>query len=213
MFTGIIEEIGTISRIQRGGTWCVLTIAAKTVLEDAKLGDSIAVNGVCLTVTSFSQNHFTVDVMPETFEKTNLSKFTMGERVNLERAIVAGGRFGGHMVSGHVDGQGRIATRENYGNAVVFKIEATEQLLHYMVPKGSITIDGISLTILEVGSSSFSISIIPHTLQETTLQTKGVGDQVNLECDMIGKYIEKFISARKPSSGITHSFLSENGFI
>lgn len=213
MFTGIIEEIGVIKGIKRSANWCVLTIGASSVLKDVQLGDSIAVNGVCLTVTSFTQEQFTVDVMPETFDKTSLSRLNIGFKVNLERAMAAGGRFGGHFVSGHVDGTGIISSRLPYGNAVLFEIKAPEELLYYMVPKGSITIDGISLTILEVAEDRFSVSIIPHTLEMTILQYKGVGDLVNLECDMIGKYIEKFVSSRKPASKITQAFLAEHGFI
>ncbi|HJV47344.1 MAG TPA: riboflavin synthase [Bacillota bacterium] len=213
MFTGIIEEVGRIQGIKRGSKWCVLTIQAKHVLVDVKLGDSIAVNGVCLTVTSFTNTQFSVDVMPETFEKTNLAGLLTGSKVNLERAMMAGGRFGGHMVSGHVDGQGMILSKTKMGNAVVFKVQAEAVLLYYMIPKGSITIDGISLTLLDVEADSFSISIIPHTIEMTTLHEKDRGDRVNLECDMIGKYIAKYLTDRKLSTGITQSFLSEHGFI
>ncbi|RXT15231.1 riboflavin synthase [Ammoniphilus sp. CFH 90114] len=213
MFTGIIEELGVIQGIKRGGEWMVLTIGASIVLKDVQLGDSIAVNGVCLTVTSFSSREFTVDVMPETFHKTSLSDIQVGSKVNLERAMAAGGRFGGHFVSGHVDGTGKIVSKTSYGNAVLFEIKAPEQLLHYMIPKGSVTIDGISLTILDVSSDRFSVSIIPHTLEMTILQHKGMGATVNLECDMIGKYIEKFITTRKPTSKLTEAFLSEHGFM
>lgn len=212
MFTGIIEELGSIQGIKRGGEWLVLAIGASRILKDVQLGDSIAVNGVCLTVTSFTSREFTVDVMPETFQKTSLSDIQVGSQVNLERAMAAGGRFGGHFVSGHVDGTGKIASKKGYGNAVLIEIKAPEHLLHYMIPKGSITIDGISLTILDVASDSFRVSIIPHTLSMTTLQHKGIGAVVNLECDMIGKYIEKFIAARKPASKLTEAFLSEHGF-
>lgn len=213
MFTGIIEELGTIKAIKRGGTWCVLTIGASMILQDVQLGDSIAVNGICLTVTSFSSDHFTVDVMPETLDKTSLSSLQIGSWVNLERAMGAGGRFGGHLVSGHVDGTGIIHSKKKWGNAVLIEIKASEELLYYMIPKGSITIDGISLTIVDVKMDRFSISIIPHTLEMTILQYKGAGDIVNLECDIIGKYIEKYVTARKGSSKISQDFLAEHGFM
>lgn len=213
MFTGIIEELGTIKGIKRGGEWCVLTIGASAILQDVQLGDSIAVNGICLTVTSFASDHFTVDVMPETLDKTSLSSLQIGSLVNLERAMRAGGRFGGHFVSGHVDGTGTIHSKKKWGNAILIEIKAPEDLLYYMIPKGSITIDGISLTIVDVKMDRFSISIIPHTLEMTILQYKGSGDIVNLECDMIGKYIEKYVSARKGNSKITPDFLAEHGFM
>ncbi len=213
MFTGIVEELGTILGVKRGGEWLVLTIGASTILKDVQLGDSIAVNGVCLTVTSFTSREFTVDVMPETFHKTSLAEIKVGSRVNLERAMAAGGRFGGHFVSGHVDGTGTIASKTVYGNAVLIEIKASEELLHYMVPKGSITIDGISLTIVDLSLDRFRVSVIPHTLEMTILKDKGVGATVNLECDMIGKYVEKFITARKATSKLSASFLAEHGFM
>jgi riboflavin synthase len=213
MFTGIIEEVGIIKGIQKGANWSVMTIQAASILKDVQLGDSIAVNGICLTVTSFKASQFTVDVMPETMDKTSLSELSIGAQVNLERAMTAGGRFGGHFVSGHVDGTGTISSIQNYGNAVLFDIKAPESLLYYMIPKGSITIDGISLTILDIESDRFRVSVIPHTLDHTVLKTKQAGHKVNLECDMIGKYIEKFISGRKPASKLSESFLAEHGFI
>ncbi|WP_134700518.1 riboflavin synthase [Ammoniphilus sp. YIM 78166] len=213
MFTGIVEELGTILGVKRGGEWLVLTIGASAILKDVQLGDSIAVNGVCLTVTSFTSREFTVDVMPETFHKTSLADIKIGSQVNLERAMAAGGRFGGHFVSGHVDGTGTIASKTVYGNAVLIEIKASEQLLHYMVPKGSITIDGISLTIVDLSLDRFRVSVIPHTLEMTILKDKGIGATVNLECDMIGKYVEKFITARKPTSKLSASFLAEHGFM
>jgi len=214
MFTGIVEEIGVLKGIKRGANWLVLTIGASRVLDQVQLGDSIAVNGVCLTVTSYTGGQFTVDVMPETFDKSNLSALSVGSRVNLERAMQAGGRFGGHFVSGHVDGTGKIAGKTNYGNAVVYQIQTAESLLYYLIPKGSITIDGISLTVLDVEADHFTVSIIPHTQEITTLKDRGIGDIVNLECDMIGKYIEKFIQAKKPTtSKISRDFLEQHGFI
>lgn len=217
MFTGIVEEIGKIRRIQRGDLWIALEISGHKVLQGVKLGDSIAVNGTCLTVTSFTETTFTVDVMPETMKKTSLVSLNIGSPVNLERAMAAGDRFGGHFVSGHVDGTGIIKGKKPYGNAVLVTIEAGDEILRYTIPKGSIAIDGISLTVVDTDASILTVSIIPHTLQETVLKFKNPGDIVNLECDMIGKYIERFISMRenrdtkKPS--LTKEFLLDNGFI
>lgn len=216
VFTGIIEEMGAIRSIKRGDRFAVLDISADKVLTDVKLGDSIAVNGICLTVTAFSPRNFTVDVMPETLKKTNLSMIGPGSRVNLERAMAAGDRFGGHFVSGHVDGTGLIADKRPYRNAVLYTVEADDTLLRYIIPKGSVAIDGISLTVVDIGDTCFTVSIIPHTLAETVLQYKEKGDSVNLECDMIGKYIERFVmrhEQRKSRASLTESFLSEHGFL
>ncbi|MCM3764308.1 riboflavin synthase [Neobacillus niacini] len=217
MFTGIIEEIGVITNIQRTGSSFVLTIGAKKILEDVHLGDSIAVNGVCLTVTSFTGNRFTVDVMPETVKATSLQSLTRGSKVNLERAMAAGGRFGGHFVSGHIDGTGIIKRKESHENAVYYEIEAAPELLQYVILRGSIAVDGTSLTVFGVSDDNFTLSLIPHTLSETVLGQKGPGDIVNLECDMIGKYVGHFLknqsrNPQKSKSGITASFLEENGF-
>jgi len=221
MFTGLIEEIGALRTVQRRGEAMILTIGANRVLEDVKLGDSIAVNGVCLTVISFDGQSVAMDVMPETFRHTNLHSLKPGSLVNLERAMLAGGRFGGHIVQGHVDGTGTIRERRAEENAVVFAIEADDpQLLRHMVPQGSVTLDGISLTIVSVDreSGSFTVSIIPHTLRETVLQYKNAGQSVNIECDILGKYVDHLLSQRdtqpaaKPG-GLTASVLRENGFI
>jgi riboflavin synthase len=218
MFTGIIEEIGSIANIQRTGESFVLTIEAKRILEDVHLGDSIAVNGVCLTVTSFSGKHFTVDVMPETVKATSLHKIKRGSKVNLERAMAAGGRFGGHFVSGHIDGTGVIKRKQALENAVYYEIEADPDLLRYVILKGSVAVDGTSLTVFAVSEDSFTLSLIPHTLAETVLGLKGSGDIVNLECDMIGKYVGHFLTnltddlKQKSRKGITANFLEENGF-
>lgn len=217
MFTGIIEEIGEIATIQRTGKSFVLTIGAKKILEDVHLGDSIAVNGVCLTVTSFTGNRFAVDVMPETVKATSLQSLTRGSNVNLERAMAAGGRFGGHFVSGHIDGTGIIKRKEAHENAVYYEIETAPELLQYVIFRGSIAVDGTSLTVFGVSDNSFTLSLIPHTLWETVLGQKGQGDIVNLECDMIGKYVGHFLknqssNEQKSKSGITASFLEENGF-
>ncbi|MDF2856427.1 MAG: riboflavin synthase subunit alpha, partial [Neobacillus sp.] len=215
----IIEEIGIVSSIQRAGDSFVLTIEAKNILNDVHLGDSIAVNGVCLTVTSYSGNYFSVDVMPETVKATSLSIVRRGTKVNLERAMAAGGRFGGHFVSGHIDGTGCIISKKQVENAVYYEIEADQETLKYVILKGSIAIDGTSLTVFGISESSFTISIIPHTLSETILGLKGPGDIVNLECDMIGKYVGHFLTGlaagiqnKKGTKGITTQFLEENGF-
>ncbi|MDR7001833.1 riboflavin synthase [Neobacillus niacini] len=218
MFTGIIEEIGLVSNIQRTGESFVLTIEAKKILDDVHLGDSIAVNGVCLTVTSFTGKQFTVDVMPETVKATSLNSVKRGSKVNLERAMAAGGRFGGHFVSGHIDGTGVIKSKKAFENAVYYEIEAKQEMLNYIILKGSVAVDGTSLTVFGKSEDTFTISLIPHTLSETILGLKGSGDLVNLECDMIGKYVGHFITGitsdqgNKGASGITAQFLADNGF-
>ncbi len=218
MFTGIIEEIGVVSNIKRTGESFVLSIGANHILKDVHLGDSISVNGVCLTVTSFTANHFTVDVMPETVRASSLNAVKRGSKVNLERAMAAGGRFGGHFVSGHIDGTGVIKRKQTLENAIYYEIEADPEVLRYIILKGSVAVDGTSLTVFGVSDQSFTLSIIPHTLSETILSLKGSGDIVNLECDMISKYIGHFINnlsndtQRKSKSGITEKFLEENGF-
>lgn len=217
MFTGIIEEIGTIKSINSNGISSQLCISANKILEDTKIGDSIAVNGVCLTVTSIKSNLFTADVMAETLRRSNLGSLIPQSKVNLERAMPANGRFGGHIVSGHIDGTGTIAETKPEGNAVWIKINCSDNLLKYIIHKGSITIDGISLTVAKVTDSDFSVSIIPHTAANTTLLQKKSGDVVNLENDVVGKYIEKLLSfqkkdEQKPQSKITEEFLRQNGF-
>lgn len=212
MFTGIVEEIGTIKALKPGG----LEVCAKKVLEDVHLGDSIAVNGVCLTVTSFTGSSFIVDVMPETFRRSSLSELSIGSRVNLERAMAANGRFGGHIVAGHIDDTGTVSSIKKEENAVWITIATPPDLLKYIIEKGSITIDGISLTVASVTDCNFSVSIIPHTGKETILLDKRIGQKVNLECDMVGKYIEKLLSFEKteskPESKITMEFLAQHGF-
>ena len=211
IFTGIIEEIGKISNIKRGARSAILSIQASKVLEDAHLGDSIAVNGVCLTVTTLNGDVFTADVMNETLSRSSLGSLRAGSPVNLERAMAAGGRFGGHIVSGHIDGTGRIASVTRDDNAVWFRIMADKKLLRYIVEKGSIAIDGISLTVAKTDSESFSVSIIPHTIGQTILGTRKVGDTVNLENDIIGKYVEKLM--QNDESGVTLDLLAKNGFM
>lgn len=216
MFTGIVEELGILEDIKVSSSAGELAIKAKKVLEGVQLGDSISVNGVCLTVTSFTANRFTADVMPETLKKTNLGQLKRGEAVNLERAMKLGDRFGGHIVSGHVDGTGEIVSRETYANAILFQIKADAGLRKYMIPRGSVCVDGISLTIVDVTETGFSISIIPHTLTHTNLRNKGPGDKVNLECDVIGKYVERLLAwpaqQQPKSSGIGLDYLKEHGF-
>lgn len=215
MFTGIVEEIGVIRQIRRGAYSSVLTIGADTVLSDLKIGDSVAVNGVCLTATSLGSDSFTADVMHETLRRSSLGSLAPGSRVNLERAMAANGRFGGHIVSGHIDGTGRIASTRRDDNAVWYAVETPAPLLRYIVEKGSITIDGISLTVATVEQDRFSVSVIPHTAQVTILGEKGPGDTVNLETDIIGKYVEKLLQpVPEPtgSRGVTLEFLAENGF-
>jgi len=222
MFTGIIEEVGKLRSIERAGQAMVLTIQAERVLHDVRLGDSIAVNGVCLTVIRYDATTFTVDVMPETFRKTNLCELQSGSPVNLERAMAADGRFGGHIVQGHVDGTGVIANRRKEDNAVVFTIRLQEEsLFDQIIPRGSITIDGISLTVVRAGEGAVSVSIIPHTLSETVLAFKHEGATVNIETDVIGKYVAHLIERRGLSgagaggrrSGLTLSMLADNGFV
>ena len=218
MFTGIIEEKGTIITVKKGAHSAVLKISAKEVLGDARIGDSIAVNGVCLTVTHITDSSFEADVMHETLNRTSLSALSGGSKVNLERAMAAGGRFGGHIVSGHIDGTGTIKSITRDDNAIWYKISAKKEILRYIVEKGSIAIDGISLTVAKVSDTDFSVSVIPHTSSVTTLGDRKVGDIVNLENDIIGKYVEKLMKPAdaetdsKKSSGITMEYLISNGF-
>ena len=217
MFTGIVEELGQVVAIKHGTKSAILTIQGKKVLEDVQLGDSIAVNGVCLTVTSFSETVFTADVMSETLKRSSLGSLRRGSKVNLERAMAANGRFGGHIVSGHIDGTGVIQAKHKEDNAVWITVEAKPSLLRYIVEKGSIAIDGISLTVAYVDDACFKVSIIPHTGEATTLLQNTVGSTVNLECDIIGKYVEKLMkppveTKEEHSQGITMEFLARNGF-
>lgn len=212
MFTGIVEEMGTVCRIRRGTGSCILTITAKTVLEGTRIGDSIAVSGACLTVTELEKDRFSADVMPETMERTAFRQLSAGSRVNLERAMAAGGRFGGHIVTGHIDGTGQIRGFRQDDNAVWITVETAPEILRYVVEKGSIAIDGVSLTVAKAGSRDFAVSLIPHTGACTTLLQKKVGDTVNLECDIVGKYVERLLHPPR-SSGLTQQMLAENGFI
>ena len=193
MFTGIIEELGKVRSLKRNSKESRLVIGAKKVLEDVHIGDSIAVNGVCLTVVSFTNSDFTVDVMNETFARSSLGSLRIGEEVNLERAMAANGRFGGHIVSGHIDGTGRIKAVFDDGNARWYEINVGPELLNGIVMKGSVAIDGISLTVSKVTTASFAVSIIPHTLDATVLRNKRAGDTVNIETDVLGKYIKQLV--------------------
>jgi len=200
MFTGIVEEKGKIKSIQQGSKSIRLTIGADVVLKGLKIGESVAVSGVCLTVTDIFSDSFASDVMPETLRKTAFSNLKIGDIVNLERAMRADGRFGGHMVAGHIDGTGTIADIKREDNAVWLKITASPDILKYVIDKGSIAIDGISLTVAEIEKDYLSVSLIPHTIKETSLLKKNTGDAVNLECDMVGKYIYKFLNTGSESS-------------
>lgn len=224
MFTGIIEEMGRMRRVYRQGQAMMLTVEASRVLEDVSVGDSIAVNGVCLTVVAFDRDSFTADVMPETYRQTNLGELRPGNPVNLERAMGAQKRFGGHIVQGHVDTSGRIVSRMPEENAVVFTLEPDDKaMLRYVLPRGSIAIDGISLTVIRADNETFAVSIIPHTLAETVLAFKEPGDRVNLEADILGKYVERLLAFQGPEqaggggrgrkNGLTEAFLAENGYL
>lgn len=218
MFTGLIEEVGEITSVTRKGNSAQITVRAGKILKDTKIGDSISTNGVCLTVTEKTSNTFTVDVMPETMKRTNLKNFKYGSKVNLERALRVGDRLDGHMVSGHVDGLGKIANYLKEDNAVWITVEADKSLLKYIIEKGSIAIDGTSLTVAYVDDRSFKVSIIPHTGEATTLLDKKIGYEVNLECDMVGKYIEKFMKyeedkSEESNSNLNEDFLRQNGFM
>ena len=216
MFTGIVEEIGTVRSVQQSDRTGRLSVQARQVLEGTKIGDSIAVNGVCLTVVSLDSEGFVADVMPETLRRSNLGTLRCGHRVDLERAMAADGRFGGHMVSGHIDGTGTIIGSRREGNAVWVTVAAPMEILQLIVEKGSVAIDGISLTVAAVSDSDFSVSLIPHTASETILLSKPEGSQVNLENDMVGKYVQRLLQPREaeagPQSHITMEFLRQHGF-
>lgn len=217
MFTGIIEELGKIKRMTLQGNSGQVAIRADKVMEGTRVGDSIAVNGICLTVTSLQADGFTADVMAETIRRSSLGECKAGDSVNLERAMAADGRFGGHIVSGHIDGTGIISSYKKEENAVWVTIKAAPEIMQLIVEKGSICIDGISLTVANVGSSEFQVSVIPHTGEETTLLKKKPGSLVNLENDVVGKYVQKLLGlepkkeSNTKSSGITLEMLEEYG--
>lgn len=215
MFTGLIEEIGKVVDIfERNKMWSI-TFECEKVLEDVDVGDSIAVNGVCLTVEEYDENLFKANVMAETMRKSNLKYFKKGSSVNLERALKIGDRFGGHIVSGHIDGIGIIEEYENEGDAIWVSISTSKDILKYIVYKGSVAVDGVSLTVSYVDEKIFKVSIIPHTNENTTLIKRNIKDVVNIECDLIGKYVEKLLlhEKAKKESSIDMNFLIQNGFI
>lgn len=235
MFTGIVEEKGTLRRVTGGADWGSLTVGCRKVLEGTRIGDSIAVNGVCLTVTECSRDSFTADVMAETLRRSNLGDLKAGDAVNLERAMAADGRFGGHLVSGHIDGTGIIQRVRREGNAVWVFVEAPAAVLDLIVEKGSVAVDGISLTVAQAGSDGFAVFVIPHTGEETTLLARRRGERVNLENDIVGKYVQKLLGcstggmdtipavnaagggeaagAAEPKTGVlTEAYLREHGF-
>ncbi len=220
MFTGLVEELGRIKKIMSTARSVRLTVGARQVLSDVKIGDSIAVNGACLTVVEYGAGYFTADVMPETVKQTGLKDLKLGSAVNLERTLRVGDRLGGHIVSGHIDGIGTVSALSKDDIAVILTIESTPDVLKYIVKKGSIAVDGISLTVVDCTSKQFRVSLIPHTYAVTALAEKHVGSLVNLETDILGRYVEKLLhgstdSAIQPDSpaGISADFLGENGFL
>ncbi len=228
MFTGIVEETGRIEKVMMGEKSSRIRISARKVLEGTRIGDSISTNGVCLTVVQLSDRGFEADVMAETYRRSNLGTLRSGSRVNLERALTLNTRLGGHLVSGHIDGIGKVISKDREGNAVVVRIETQPNVLRHMIEKGSVALDGISLTIVSVTDTDFSVSIIPQTGSETTLLTRQVGDSVNIETDMIGKYVERLLyfdqatDAKGTAGGADHGsanrglseeFLRMNGFL
>jgi riboflavin synthase len=214
MFTGLVEEIGKIEYVRNGRDSCRFKIKADKIFSDLKIGDSVAVNGICLTAVTVENPFFEVDVMHETLNRSSLGEMKKGSCVNLERAMPANGRFGGHIVSGHVDGTGNIESFTKDDIAVIVKISASENLTRYIIEKGSVTLDGVSLTVVSVTDNYFTVSLIPHTAKETILLSKKIGDKINIECDVIGKYVEKLMTTKKSEQKdrITKEFLLENGF-
>lgn len=215
MFSGIIEAVGAIRSLQKDANGARITIEAPGVLSGVRLGDSIALNGACITVVDFDDSKFEADLSVETLRRTNLGELVVGDRCNLERAMALGERLGGHLVSGHVDGVGRIKSRKNEGDSIWLTFEAPVEVMRYVVYKGSIAVDGISLTVAACDGETFSVSIIPHTSEQTTLTEKGDGAAVNLEADLIGKYVEKLLTPHAESrsrDGITMEKLKEQGY-
>jgi len=213
MFTGIIEEISTIARITRGTQSGQIVIQAEKVLEDCKIGDSIAVNGACLTVIRTGADSFTADVSPETLRRTNLGELSRGDKVNLERSLKLQDRLGGHIVLGHVDEVGLITGMQAEDNATIMRVAVSSDTMRYIVQKGSVCVDGVSLTITNLLENSFDVSLIPHTKAVTTMGTKKVGDQVNIEVDILGRYVERLLPQETKQSSISTEFLSEHGFL
>ncbi len=213
MFTGIIEEKGIVKSILKGSRSARLTVTASRVMKHIRVGDSINTNGVCLTVTGFTTDTFTVDVMPETMRRTNLGQLSTGDPVNLERALMLNDRLGGHLVSGHIDGTGTVKRIREEENSTWLSIQADQSILRYVVERGSVALDGVSLTVVKVDDFTFEVSIIPHTQQITTLTMKKTGDTVNIECDIIAKYAEKLLKSGNQESKITLEFLARNDFL
>jgi riboflavin synthase len=220
MFTGIIEGLGTIREIRPEGQGKRMTIEADFPLEQTKIGDSICVSGACLTVVMIDDKRFSVDVSPETLERTTFGNVKVGDRVNLERALRLSDRIDGHLVSGHIDGIGTVLLKQNIGNAIIVSFKVPESISHYMIKKGSVAVDGISLTINNCSLDNFDVSIIPHTAKLTTIGFKKAGDPVNIETDMIGKYVERFIGGKHhdekkkgTGSSLNMEFLAKSGFI
>ncbi|MEN6520172.1 MAG: riboflavin synthase [Armatimonadota bacterium] len=212
MFTGLVEEVGTVRSITRGAG-AELRIAAHVVSAGAKIGDSIAINGTCLTITKISGSELSFDAVEETLSRSNLGSLKPGDAVNLERSVSVDRLFGGHFVLGHVDGLGTISSFDKKPGETVLVIRAPEEVMRYVVTKGSIAIDGISLTVASCTKDEFGVAVIPHTFANTTLASKRTGDTVNLETDILGKYVEKFISGRSQGRGITEQFLADSGFL
>jgi riboflavin synthase len=210
MFTGIIASLGSIRRVTRKGADALLEVDVSMSLEDIRTGDSIAVNGACLTVTQNSERRFTADVSAETLSRTNLGTLRAGDRVNLEKALRFNDFVGGHLVLGHIDGQGKLREKTNHANSIIFSIEIPEGLARYIVEKGSIAVDGVSLTVNRCEKNRFYVNMIPHTAQATTLGFKKIGDSVNIETDIIGKYVERFVQPRR---GMDMGFLVEHGLL
>lgn len=208
MFTGIVEEVGRLKSLDGGR----VEISCAAILADMKIGDSISTNGVCLTVVDFGENFFAADVMPETFRKTSLAELNRGGLVNLERALKVGDRFGGHVVSGHIDGVGKILGIRAEGNALLVDVAAENFLLRHIAPKGSVALDGISLTVVDAGAENFSVSMIPHTRAVTNFSGKRVGSPVNIETDILAKYVDRLLNLPAAPQTLTREFLTANGF-
>ncbi len=212
MFTGIVEEIGVVESLAQAAGGYHLRVRARKVVEDLKLGDSVAVNGACLTVTRFDSSGFTVGLSPETLRRTNLGELEPGGKVNLERALRLADRLGGHYVQGHVDAVGTVAEQRREGDALLMRVALPRELSRYVVEKGFIAVDGISLTVTGCGVGWFAIALIPFTQQVVTLAGKRIGDRVNLEVDIMGKYVESLLGRREAREGVTAEFLAEHGF-
>jgi len=214
MFTGIIEEVGVVKKIDRKPGMARLTVEANTVIEDIKVGDSVACNGVCLTVAELNHHRISFDIMSQTLERTNLGKGKVGEKINLERSLRAGDRLSGHILSGHIDGMGTLVTKQNDSKNLVLRIVTSADIMRYLVPKGSIACEGISLTIVDLAKDYFTVNIIPHTLRATNLDSKKVGDTLNIEVDLFGKYVYRYLAQKKTESPkTTKEFLAEYGFM